>query len=255
MSTPRSVRTIAVLSAPDTLGGIEPRLERAGVRVLRIPTIEPIAVAWDRWHARVDRMPRVDAVVVTSRSGVTAGVRPWLKHASPRPRSVEFWAVGPATLRALRAAGVRRVRQPPTVGALALTREFEGKPPLTVLYFRSDRAGSGLARRLRRQRHHVLDVVVYRLGPTPKITSAARRDLALAELWVVTSPSSLDALRTGLGARRFAQLVRGARLVVLGERTRKAAVAHGFRRVSIAPATTIQRFTQLLLSELRDARP
>jgi uroporphyrinogen-III synthase len=255
VGAPRSPRAIAVLSAPGTLAGIEPRLERAGVRVSRIPTIVPTPVAWDCWRARVDRIPRVDAVVVTSRSGVTAGVRPWLKHSAPTARSVDFWAIGPTTLRALRAAGVRRVRQPPTVGSLALAREFARKPPLTVLYFRSDRAGPALARRLRRLRHHVFDVVVYRLGPAPKLTAAARRDLASADLWIATSPSSLDALRARLGARRFAQLARGAGLVVLGERTRKAAVAHGFRRVSIAPATTTQRFTQHLLSELRDARP
>jgi uroporphyrinogen-III synthase len=255
MGPPRSARAIAVLSAPGTLAGIDPLLERAGARVIRISTVRPTPVPEERWRARVDRIHRIDVLLVTSRRGVAAGIVPWLRRATPSARSAEFWAVGPTTARALRSAGVRRVHRPSAVGALALARAFAAKSPCTIVYFRSDRAGSGLARSLRRHRHHVVDLIVYRLGSIPKLAARARRDLAAADLWVATSPSSLDALRAKLGARTFSALARSTDLVVLGQRTGKSARALGFRRVAVAPAATTQRFTRYLLSELRHARP
>ncbi len=244
-----------MLSAPGTLSGIDPLLERAGVRVIRVPTIAPTPVPWERWRPRVDREVAVEVVVVTSRTGVAAGVVPWLSHAAPATRRMEFWAVGPATARALRAAGIRRaVHRPTTVGTLALARALARGPPRKIVYFRSDRAGPGLARSLRRRGHCVVDLVVYRVGSAPELTARVRRELAEADLWAATSPSALGSLRTALGARRFSARARRRGLVVLGERTRRAAAAYGFRRVSVAPATT-QRFTRHVLERLRDARP
>lgn len=201
------------------------------------------------------RAPAVDTVVVTSRAGVTAGVEPWLKTLPPGPQPCEFWAVGPGTARALRTVGVRRLRRPRTVGALALARELGRETRRTVLYFRSHRAGPGLARSLRSQGHRVLDVVVYRLEPTRTLTAQARRDLAIADLWIATSPSTLATLRESLDRQALSKLCRVAHLVVLGERSRRAASALGFEHVSVAPTTAAQAFTQHLLRELRNVGP
>ncbi|MGI0053651.1 MAG: uroporphyrinogen-III synthase, partial [Thermoplasmata archaeon] len=111
----------------------------------------------------------------------------------------------------------------------------------------------GLARALRKRGHRVADLVVYRLTATPPPSARARRELARATLLVVSSPSGISELRRGLGPDGFARLLRRTRLVVLGDRSRRAARGHGFRRVSVAPSTTAQRFTRHLLGELRDA--
>ena len=253
MGRTRARRTIAVLSSAGTLAGVDPILARAGVRVLRVPAVASTPVPWQRWRARLDRSPSVDVVLVTSRRGVADGVVPWLQHTPAATRAVQFWAGGPATARALRAAGVRRVRRPSSVGSASLGQSFATTPARTILYFRSDRAGPALARSLRQNGHRVLDLVVYRLRPPPGLAARACAALAAAPLWVATSPSSLKALRGALGSRRFADLARRTSLVVLGERTREAARRHGFGRVSVVPPTTAQRFARRLLSELRDA--
>lgn len=127
-------------------------------------------------------------------------------------------------------------------------------PSRRILYLRSDAAGPRLARALRRNGHRVLDVVVYRLTAPSALTARDRHRLASADLLVVTSPSGLSTLRRRLSRSEFVRLTRSSRLVVLGERSRRAAAGHGFRQTSVAPTSTAQRFTRHLLRELRDAR-
>ena len=89
--------------------------------------------------------------------------------------------------------------------------------------------------------------------PALRLSTHSRRALAAADLLVATSPSNLSNLRRVLDRRTFSQLCESAPLVVLGERSRRAACGHGFRHVSVAPSTTAQRFTRHILHELRDA--
>ncbi|MGB6501684.1 MAG: uroporphyrinogen-III synthase, partial [Thermoplasmata archaeon] len=138
-------------------------------------------------------------------------------------------------------------------GAAALVRSLLREPHRRLLRFRSGRAGPELARELRRNGHRVVDVVVYRTETTPQPAPALRREIGRADLWVVTSPSALSGLRSTLGPRRFRQLGPSARLVVLGERSRRAARGHGFRHVVVVRPSSPQRFTLRLLEELRHA--
>jgi uroporphyrinogen-III synthase len=252
--TSRSPPTVVLLSAPGTLEGIDPLLHRAGARLVRLASLEPRPVDPTRWLERLARAPRPDTVVVTSRTAVGAGVRPWRRASGPFPASLEFWAVGPGTAQALRRAGVRRVHRPRTVGAMAVAKSLGRRLPRRVVYFRSDLAGPRLARTLRGQGHRVVDLVVYRLEAPPPLTARARRELSRADLLVATSPSGLSNLRRRLDRPTFSRLSRTTRLVVLGERSRRAAHGHGFRHTSVAPSTTAQRFTRHLLRELRNAR-
>jgi uroporphyrinogen-III synthase len=245
--------TVVLLSAPGTLNGVDSLLERGGARLVRIETLRLRALPPSGWLPRIAKAPPVDTVVVTSRAAVGAGVEPWRRSASITLPMPEFWAVGPGTAQALRAAGVRRVRRPRTVGALAVAEALRGKAPRNVFYFRSDRAGPRLARALRAEGHRVTDLVVYRLDAPPRLTVRALRDLATADLLVAASPSSISNLRRGLDSRSFGRLRRNARLAVLGERSRRSAQGHGFRRVSVAPSTGAARFARHLLQELRDA--
>ena len=246
--------TIVLLSASDTLSGIDPLLRQAGTRLVRLTSLEPRPVDPARWLDRLQRAPFPDTVVVTSRAAVGAGVEPWQRVAGPFPKSLEFWAVGPRTAQALRQVGVRRVRRPRSVGAEAVAKALGRKGRRTVVYLRSESAGKDLARALRGRGHHVVDLVVYRLGPAPRLTDEAIRELSGADLLVATSPSGLSNLRRQLDRPTFRRISRTSRLVVLGERSRRAARGHGFRHTSIVPSTTAQRFTRTLLRELRDAR-
>jgi uroporphyrinogen-III synthase len=250
---PRSAPRLVLLSAPGTLAGVDPLLRRARVRVVRIALIVPRPVEPERWLSRVRSFAPPDTVIVTSRTAVAAGVQPWLRTREGRHNRVEFWASGPGTARALQTAGVRRVRRPRAIGAQGVRVAFRGRPPRTVLYFRSNRAGPALARQLRAEGHRVVDVVVYRLAAAPKLGRKARRDLLKADLLVATSPSILSELRRGLDRQSFLSLRRRAHLVVLGLHSQRAARGHGFRGVSVAPSTTGQGFTRYLLQELRDA--
>lgn len=251
---PRPRPTVVLLSAPGTLEGVDPLLRRAGVRAVRLASQEARAVDRSHWLERLARAPKPDTVVVTSRTGVEFGVRPW-RNVSRRIIPVpEFWAVGPGTAQALRRAGLRRVHRPSTVGASAVAAALDRRRPRMVVYFRSDRAGPGLARALRDRGHSVVDLVVYRLEAPAPLSARDRRELARAKLLVVTSPSGLSELRRRLEGRAFLRMRETTRLVLLGERSRRAARAHGFRSLSVAPSTTAQRFTQHLLRELRDAR-
>ncbi len=245
--------TVVLAAAPGSLDGVDECLRKRRVRVLRIATVSVRPVPATKWLTAALERASPDTVVVTSRAGVEAGVRPWLRAIPGRTRRPEFWGVGPRTARALRDAGVRRVRTPGKVGAAAVVRSLGRRPPRVILHLRSDRAGPGLARSLRRQGHRVLDRVVYRLGAPPRLPVGVRRRLAAAHLLVVTSPSGLVSLRRLLGHAALARIARDVRLVVLGERSRFAARRLGFRAVSIAPASTAQRFTGRLLRELRHA--
>jgi uroporphyrinogen-III synthase len=251
---PRSAPKVVLLSAPGTLAGVDPLLRRARVRVIRIAMMIPRRVEPERWLSRARSSPLPDSVIVTSRMAVSTGVQPWLRARKGGTSGVEFWGAGPGTTQALRTAGVRRVRRPREIGAHGVRVEFRGRAPRTVLYFRSNRAGPALARQLRAEGHRVLEVVVYQLDAVPKLGRQERRNLLTADLLVATSPSALSGLRKGLDRQSLESLRRRARLVVLGVRSQRAARGHGFRRVSVAPSTTAQRFTRYLLQELRDAR-
>jgi len=245
---------VALIAGPGTLARVDDELRHAGVRPVRIASLEPRSVDPSVWLARLARTRPPDTVVVTSRTAIAAGVRPWRRVRGPFAPSVEFWAVGPGTAQALRRAGIRRVRRPKAVSATALTGALARTPPRRIVYLRSDVAGPRLARSLRAAGHQVDDLVVYRLAAPPRLSARAREEVGSADLLVVTSPSGLSSLRRQLGPPTFARIARTAHLVVLGERSRRAARGHGFRRTSVAPSTTAQRFTQFLLKELRDAR-
>jgi uroporphyrinogen-III synthase len=128
-----------------------------------------------------------------------------------------------------------------------------GEPLRTIVYFRSDRAGPRLARRLRDLGHGVLDLVVYRLEVPPAIGPRDRRRLLQSQLIVATSPSSLAALKSRLDRKAFDHVRRHVAVVVLGELSRRAATKLGFRRVRVAPSTATQPFTRCLLQELGNA--
>lgn len=251
----RRAPSVVLFSGSDTLPGIDQPLRREGVRSVRIASWKAQPIDPDRWRARLSRPPVVDTVVITSRTAVTHGVRPWRAGLGRFPEGLEFWAVGPGTARALRRAGVKRVHRPASVGADRLIQALRGGRSRRIAYLRSDLAGPRLARALRRSGHSVVDVVVYRTVAPSALAATDRSAIVRAQLLVVTSPSGLTFLRDHLGPKDFSRVARTVPLVVLGERSRTTARRLAFRRVSVAPGSTPQRFTRFVLRELHHAPP
>jgi uroporphyrinogen-III synthase len=252
MPPPRAPRVV-LLSAPGTLGGIDPLLRKLRIRLIRIDTVVQRPVPVESWWKRLGARAGRDGVIVTSRAGVVAGVRPWVRRTRTATGGIRFWAAGPGTASALRALGARHVSKPPTAGADGIVRALRQSPARNLLYFRSDRAGPSLANELRRGGHRVTEIVAYRVRPVAALTPTQRREIREADVLVATSPSSLSSVRRGLDRRTFDRVRSTARLVVLGERSLRAARGHGFRAVRVAPSTAAQGFTRYLLRELRHA--
>lgn len=245
--------TVVLLAAPETLAGLDAACARAGIRLVRLISVRTRPVPTERWLPRLADRPAPDVVVVTSRAAVSAGVRRWLRGRRSALPSVDYWAAGPTTARALRAVRARPVHRARTLGAEGIAGALARLRPRRILYFRSDRAGPALARKLRRLGHRVDDTVVYRVVPRTRISPGEARAVLTSDVVAATSPSALSLLSGSTLARRIAARRPPTRLVVLGPTTRSAARALGFRNVSVAPSPNPERFTRHLLRELEHA--
>ena len=252
-TSPSSPPTVVLLSTPRALARVDRGLERAGVRLLRVSSVEPHAIDPLVWIRRISKRTRADTVIVTSRWAVRAGVLPWIKIDGPFPETVEFWAVGPATALALRRAGVTHIHTPRVAGAEGIAEALASGARRRIVYLRSDLAGGKLVRALRAYGHRVTDLVVYEVHMPPPLTARERAEVLAADVLVITSPSGLADLSYRLGRSAFVRLARNTPVVVLGEYSRRAAERH-FAQVSVAPSVHTQPFTRHLLREVRNAR-
>ncbi len=253
MSHPRTSRIVFVGGA-ETLLGVERGLARHGVRVDRIPAFRYAPTAHDRLRKTLRRFGAYDVVLLTSKEAarvmVDLGAIPRSQGRAAHPKMV---VGGPATARALSVAGIRATWSPKQGVGRAIAGRLRHRPPLRIVYPRSDRAGPGLAATLRRQGHTVLDLVAYRVLPVGPVSRSARWNLARADRLVVTSPSALSYLRRALDTRSFRALQRRRTLVVLGEKSARSARGHGFRDVRVAPSLSDASFRDFLLAELDHA--
>jgi uroporphyrinogen-III synthase len=243
--------TVAILAATNTLPGVEAALRAGGVRPIRLRSIDRTVVPWVRWGRRLSDLPAPDTVVVLSPFAVDAGLLPWIRSRGGLPRPTEYWVAGPQTARRVRREGLGPVRV--AAGAEQVLRRLRVGPRRSIVYFRSDAAGPTLARRLRSLGHRVVDPVVYRVRPAPPFGRRQADALRAARAVLVTSPSGVEALARRLGRRILTEVKRHSHLVVMGPRSRQAARAVGFQRVTNAGTTDAQRLTVKLLSAVRNA--
>lgn len=245
-------RSVTIVGSRMALTGLTTRLERRGVTVHRVVVLVPIPPA--RAVAAFPPRPTtaIDTLVLTSRAGVRSLTRvPGLLAALRRNPGLWVLAVGPGTAAALEQAGLPPDWSPSSGGSSAIAARLLRSPPRRVLYPRSSRAGPRLARLLRRQGHVVFDPITYRVAPAARLGAPDVRRVLEADRLVVTSPSALSHLRSGLGPASFRRLRARRGIVVLGERSARAARGHGFRGVRRAPTTAEQGFTRFLVRELR----
>jgi uroporphyrinogen-III synthase len=226
-------------------------VEAAGVVVRRVASTVFVPRPRREWLATLSPSRADDVLLVTSRRGVDYGLLPYLRSRSPT--AAVCWAVGPRTATAARSKTGLAVRFPHRPGSPGLVAALGSTPPRRILYFRSDLAGPGLARTLRRRGHRVREVVVYRGRPAEALRPADRRFLRRANCWVVSSPSALRHLRARLGPRSWILHLASTPVAVLGERTARRARALGFRRVVELRPGRPQRFTRRLLDEVARA--
>lgn len=243
---------VLLLSSRATLPGLGSRLARRGIRLRRVEAVVPSATPRAPVARRLERFGPYDTVVLTSKAAVAPFVLPFVKRGAGLGASIEFWAAGSETARALRRAGVRHVRLARGEGAGPLRRALRGRRRRIVLP-RSDRAGPALARALAASGHVVLELVVYRVLSGANVGAQARRSMGRAKVVVATSPSALSHFRRMIDPPTFRLLARSARWVVLGPRTAAAARGHGLRSVRVAPSASVQRFTPYLLGVLAHA--
>lgn len=252
-STAGPLRRVVLLSAADTLPGVGASARRLGVVVRRLEAIRPRELGAEPWRRLARRQLAFDTVVLTSRHAVGARFRAWARSRPPGSPPLELWAAGPGTAARARAAGVGPIRRARAVGAAGLVAALRGRRR-TVLRVRSDAAGPSLARELRAGGHRVVDVIGYRLEARPAVVRRHREAVRGSAGLVATSPSGLRALRAGLGVGAFRAVTARTPVVVLGDRSARAARALGFRRVAVAAPSTPQRFARELVRALDDAR-
>jgi uroporphyrinogen-III synthase len=208
-------------------------LRRYGATVLHWPSI--------RWAAADDPAP-LDAalegldefqwVVFTSPRAVealAARCRDWTV-------SARIAAVGGATRAAAESHGWRVDVGPATQTAEALVDALRaaGVGAGTRVFFpASEIAGETVEAGLRQAGAEVARVTAYRTLPADLDRQECARALAAGDVQVISfaSPSAVENLRVGLGARLFDGAVNGAVVAVIGPTTAAAARAAGARRV------------------------
>ncbi len=225
------------------------RLRTLGARAIAVPTIRIVGPrAGGPLDRALRRLDHYDWVITTSVNGVRAcldrakALR--IDLASARPR---WAAVGPATARALRAAGIRVAMVPSRYLTAALGREVRGIARRRVLLPRTDAATSDLARVLRARGAVVDQVTAYHTAPASARDGARIRRLIGAgriDTVLFTSASTVRGLVALLGRRGA---LRNLAIACIGPVTAAAAFDAGLRPDAIATEHTIEGLIQVLL--------
>jgi uroporphyrinogen-III synthase len=184
-------------------GALSRRLAALGARVLSLPTV---AIDTPRdlrpLDAALARIDRFDWLVFTSANGVAAATsRAAWPRAWPVTQPPKVAAVGRATARALREAGVVAQLVPAQASALALARRIVARARghlrgTRVLWPRSEVALRGLADALRASGARLVAPIAYRTRPLRDNARELARRIETGGIDAVTflSPSSAFAL-------------------------------------------------------------
>jgi uroporphyrinogen III methyltransferase/synthase len=246
---PLAGRRILVTRPRAQSGPLCTRLRALGARAIAAPTIR---IVGPRAGGPLDRalrqLDRYDWVIVTSVNGVRA------THARARALGIDLararprWAaVGPATARALRAAGVRAVVTPSRFLTAALGRQLRSVARRRVLLPRADVATPELARVLRARGARVDQVTAYRTLPAAAAAGARVRRLVAegrVDTVLLTSASTVRGLVRLVGR---GPALRRLAVACIGPVTAAAAVTAGLRPVVVATEHTIDGLIRALL--------
>jgi len=225
------------------------QLAALGLTVLAMPVTQTVAAGDPDALAQALDEGAFDAIVVASARAANELARAVNQARNPRTTLAELpevWAVGPASKRALDAAGIT-AHLPPDVrdgaelaATLVASRNLAGK---RVLVPRAEDGRTEGLQILRAAGAVVVDVVAYRTLP------AAPDDLAVqpgadalatgrAAVLCVFAPSQVAALVRILAARGTSLSAVSAVVCAIGETTASALKAAGIEQVAVAGAPT-----------------
>jgi uroporphyrinogen-III synthase len=192
-------------------------LEATGYRVHAVPTVGTQALDFDR-----PDLTAYDWVVVTSAAGVGA--------LNAFPPGLRWAAVGTATARALRAAGVEPALVPDEADGLALANSLPDVKGKRVLLVRASAAAPDLPKRLRERGASVEELTAYLTIEGPPSSAAplqgALRDADLAAV-VFASGSAVRGFLALGGTTTWPA-------ITIGPRTTEVARQLGFRVIAEA---------------------
>jgi uroporphyrinogen-III synthase len=251
---PRRPRVLLVASE-DALTEFEKRLRRHA-KIRRAITVRTRPVAAGTLRRRLARLALIDGVILTSPAAVSAFVIPVLARIRPEDwRRLRYWVSGPTTADRLRQIGGPTAVVARPEGAEGIVRSLTNEPPRRLIYPRSDRAGTLLAKRLRRHGHRVRELVAYRHLSPRRGGVSQRQWAASANFVIVTSPSAFAGLRRSVGATALRQLRSQAEWFAVGRSTARALGDARIRAHLLSSESAAQRFTQRLFRyRRRDAR-
>jgi uroporphyrinogen-III synthase len=223
-------------------------LEAAGYRVHAVPTVATQALEFDR-----PDLARYDWIIVTSAAGVDA-----LKEFPSPPRGEgqgeglklgprSMWAaVGPATARALRAAGVEPALVPEESSGLALANALPDVQGKRVLLVRASAGSADLPRRLRERGATVDEVAAYLTVEGPASAAeplkAALADPELAA--VVFASGSAVRGHIALGGNTSVPAI------TIGPRTTKVAKQLGFNVIAEAETQSVEALAAAVVTAI-----
>jgi len=222
-------------------GPLARRLEAAGARVLRWPTVaiappaDPAPLA-----AALGRLAEFDWLVVTSAHAVEAVAA----RVATLPPRLRVAAVGDATADAARRAGWRVDRVPAEFHGEALVAAFGAAGDARgarVLFPAGDLAAATVPAGLAALGAEVVRVEAYRTA-RPTLDAAATTAEASRGRLVLTfaSPSAVDGLAAALGPAAFDELLAAASTAVIGPTTAEALRRHGATPDAIAAPSTLE---------------
>ncbi len=224
---------VVITRPPAAAAVLAATLAERGIAAIALALQEP-GPPVDGGTALADAVARLDRyrwLVATSANGVRSVAAVGLPD--PLPAGLGVGAVGPATARAWRRAGVEvavvaTARGPATATAADLARSLPAaRPGDRVLAPLAERAGPDLERILTDRGYEVDRVDAYRMVPTV-VAPVQRRQVGQARAVVLTAPSTAERLVEEMGRPHPAPAV------AIGHRTATRARELGFDPVEVA---------------------
>lgn len=262
-------RVIMITRAEDQARATAELLERLGAEVIHVPTIEFIEPAdWTRVDSAIENLSQYDWVLFTSANGVRFFFRRLSDLAPERrgtlervgvPNEVNVAAIGPATARALEAAGFPAMliaKDSRAEGVLrAVVEAVGGESFLSGKRFlipRAEVARDLLPDELRRRGALVDTVAVYRTVRPECDASEIIRSFkeSRVDAIVFTSSSTVKNFAAIVGVDDLSDLLAGVVIACIGPVTAATAVRHGLKNIVQPEAFTTDALVEALVREI-----
>ena len=237
-------RPVLVMRPEHQAGRLSDLLSQKGARVTECPILGIVPI---RPNPRLDRAERIlgeyDWIVLTSGNTVRL-----LKAILTNPRRrARLAAIGPGTAESLRSIGLRADLVPKQdfhAEGLAETMIRRNRAPQRILLPQAEDARAILGRMLKRARHAVFAIPVYR-------TQFLRSHIGKIGRWANTAGPGLVPLTSASMARAFAMAsakiqIGRLRLVSIGPVTTKAARRAGLPVHAESPESTLESLVETL---------